>query len=311
MKLSASMKPITLIIVLVILSAPGAAVAQGAFGDSRYVAFQIHRAEEVMGNYREGSRVHKMTGGVHITFLAEDPEENLDVKAETMDFLWSEGGDAELSRILLRGDVLITDRGNVISAEQADVDFESGLAVFTGNPAMNTEQVQDLRAEKIIVNLKTGDFELFHVEADRITLDPLAGVPKDLHRLSSEDVRDWPGFLVILKRQAEDPAPTPGKRIFDTLDEKIRSTMAAASVEMLVAEQDQILEQLNKALASAALYDKEAWGGVELGPEALHIIAEGPENLPKEKVVWFNRHLLQAAYPRHVAPPGPLTGNEE
>ncbi len=310
MKRIASMKPIALVAIAVILSVPATAVAQGAFGDSDYVAVLLHSAKKVTGNYREGSRLREMTGGVHITFIAEDPEGNLDVKAETIEFIESEGG-GETSRILLRGDAVIANRGNVVSAEQADVDFETGLAVFTGNPAMDTEEVQGLRAGKMIINLNTGDFELSDLEAGRIELDSLGDAPKDRHRLSSQDVRDWPGFLAILKRQAEDPAPTPGKRILDTLDEKVRSTMAAASVDMLVGQQDDILKQLNKALASTALYGKEAWAGVKLGPEAAGAIAEGLENLPAENVAWFNRHLLQAAYPRHIAPPDPLIGNED
>lgn len=297
--------------ILVILAPPGASVAQGAFSDAGFDHILLHHVGTLEGNYQEGHFLRKMAGGVDMTFVAADPSDNLKIQAETVDFVYGQEDSDQPSRILLEGGVHITNRDNIIRSEKADVDFQSGMAVFTGNPVMNTEQVKDLAAEKILVNLRTGDFEMFNIQSAEMRLDTPSHPPKNPYQLSSNDVRDWPGLLEILKDQGTASAPTPGRRVIEALDKEVRAAMATASIEMLVQQHEQILEQLNRALASPSLYDEESWEGIPLAPEAMALIAQGTQNLPKEKIVWFNRHLLQAAYPRHIAPPGPFTEKED
>lgn len=146
----------------------GAAYAGNGFSDGGYQYIQLQRVGTMTGNYQTGHLLNHMTDGVEMTFVAQDEAANLFIRADTVDFGYANEDDKTPSEILLTGSVLIRNRASVIESEHAVINLADGVAVFTGNPKMDSEQMQNLRATRIEVNLNTGDFQVDEGEIERM-----------------------------------------------------------------------------------------------------------------------------------------------
>ena len=153
---------------LALCLAAGLVHAENGFSESGYQYIQLHRVGSMTGNYQTGHLLNHMEDGVEMTFVAQEEEANLYIRAETVDFGYENDDDQAPSEILLHGSVLIRNRASVIEAEHAVINLAEGMAVFTGNPKMDSEQMHNLRAKRIEVNLKTGDFQVNEGEIERL-----------------------------------------------------------------------------------------------------------------------------------------------
>ena len=117
-------------------------------------------AAEQMSDLRWFHGLDKMYGGVDMEFVADDTANNLSIKAESADFVYDEADKTRLVRILLKGEVIIQSQQNEIRSQEADIDFDSGEATFTGKPTMEGEQFRDVKTSLILINLDTGDYKL-------------------------------------------------------------------------------------------------------------------------------------------------------
>ena len=87
------------------------------------------------------------------------------------------------------------------------------------------------------------------------------------------------------------------------LDESVRSAVATMDVAALAQSKGLILKQLNRALESPRFYDATSWLSVPLNRETNDFIASGRYQTDADIQFRFHRLLLQAAYPRYIAPP--------
>lgn len=148
------------------------AAADVAATGSDYTHITLHHVGTMKGNYQAGQMLSRMENGVDMTFVAADPERNLHIQADTVDFLYSGDASGVPSGLRLTGQVTIRTGNNVIRSREANVDLEDGTALFTGDPQMDGEQIRDLRAKRIEVNLKTGDFEVKEGEIQQVVFGP-------------------------------------------------------------------------------------------------------------------------------------------
>ena len=233
------------------------AAAQGGFGSSNYEYIELRSVGTMEGNYQDGRFLHSMSDGVDMVFVAANPEDSLTIQAQTVEFRYADEETGSPSRIILEGDVVIVNSRNTIRSDHADIDFDSGDAVFTGNPRMDTEEVKNLRAKVINVNLKTGDYEMSSVRVEKLYLNRTTGGPgRNPYLLSESDVLDWRGFLERLKEEGGRPEPSPGKHLVALLDEQVRTVLLEVNVDALLVDPGAILKQLNKALILEQFYDK-------------------------------------------------------
>lgn len=145
-----------------------AASADTGDHSAEYTHLELHRVGTMKGNFQTGHMLDRMEDGVNMTFVATDPEKSLRIQADTVDFVYENEDGAQPTGILLRGSVTIEVAENVIESGRADIDLSSGQALFTENPRMNAEQMQNLRAKQISVNLNTGDFQVDQGEIERM-----------------------------------------------------------------------------------------------------------------------------------------------
>lgn len=146
-----------------------AAYAQSMTAQFEYI--ELKKVGKMTGNYQSGNLLHKMSGGVELLFVARNREENLAVSASRIDFEYANKQATSPIRIVLEGDVKIVSQGNYITSDKADIDFESGIAVFTGDPHLDSDQIKNMRAERIVVNLETGDFDVSNGRIDKVIPD--------------------------------------------------------------------------------------------------------------------------------------------
>lgn len=286
----------------IVCCATWAAAQGGGLSNGKYKYIELRRVGTMTGNYQSGHFLRAMKGGVDMTFVADVPEDNLLIRAQTADFSYADGETGSPSKIHLVGKVYIENMGNTIRSGAADIDFDSGEAVFVDNPEMDTKQAQGLRASRIRINLETGDYEMTSVRIRKLDLS--AGKPvASAQDLKTEDIRDWEGFLAMLKKQTLAPGASPGKHIVSLLDETVRGAVATMDVAALAQNQSLILKQLNRALLSPQFYNANAWRGVPLNRELNDLISSGRAKSDSSVLLRFHRLLLQAAYPRYIAPP--------
>ncbi len=156
-------------LILMLTLAPGA-VAEPELSQGSFSHIELHHVGTMKGNYQTGNLLTHMSDGVKLTFVAKDAAENLHVESETVDFTYANKEDSVPSHIVLKKKVMIRTLGNLIRADKAEIDFETGLATFTGNAQMDTEAVHNLQASSIKVNLNTGDFEVLNAVSERVDI---------------------------------------------------------------------------------------------------------------------------------------------
>lgn len=164
------------------------------------------------GGGLENLRPDRMFNGAKLTLLAEDPKGNFPVQADSMDFEY-DGDGMFPSRLVLKGSVVIDSpdgkiradnatvilnrdaeggaspvvklKGHVsvdnpmgnIRSREAEIDYLSGQALFSGDVLMNSEQIRELHAKSIELNLKTNEYRILEGKATIIILDAGGALP--------------------------------------------------------------------------------------------------------------------------------------
>jgi len=242
-------------------------------------------------------RIESLSDGVRITLKSDDPEKKpLPISANKMTFSYADNSGSAPSRIVLEGAVSIDHPQATVRAEKADWDFDKGILTFTGNPVINSPQIKEAQAEKVILNFKEDRIEMYKARAKELPLGGATeGLDQDPSILREENIRDWPAFIAKIKEQAADAKPSPGKRILGLMDEKVRNLLTTVPSETLLKDKSAILKQINKVMANKGLYDANVWKGITLAPEIAALLDKKP--LEGKEQTLLNRALIEAAYP--------------
>lgn len=111
-------------------------------------------------------------------------------------------------------------------------------------------------------------------------------------------------FATALKTASERTVASPGKRVWNLFPEETRIKLS----ELLPkgADQDTLLlplqSALNRLLHDRTLIDVGAWPTAVLDAEGAELLKEGPSQLSAPELARLNRLLLEAAFPRDIAP---------
>ena len=179
--------------------------------------------------------------------------------------------------------------------------------VFTGKVDVKAEQYQG-SGSQLSVNLNTGEWIMNQAD---VVIDVQeekglggGGSAADPSLLKPADMLDWPGLIGKIQEQGKAAAASPGKQLYQLLGAESRKKFAAIPTNPLPDQyKDQIVKQLNQALRSAKLYDAKAWQDVTLSEEPKALLRQrGTAELEPKALTRLNRLLLEAAYPKMIAP---------
>ncbi len=130
-------------------------------------------------------------------------------------------------------------------------------------------------------------------------------------QLGDNDVRDWEQLLHKVRTEGKQDQPSPSRRIFTLLDNKLQDRLVKAKLPDIDGENRNPFEargvavdfrkSLNKSLEQRDFYDDESFRSVPLLSEELSDLkAAKPETLTDTEVGRFNRLLLEASFPELV-----------
>ena len=258
------------------------------------------------GNIQTG-KLESLTGGVVIELLSDDASQpSLPIRANTITFEWPEGSSMP-SKIKMDGNVDIKHPQGQIKAQHADWNLASGELVFTGNPVMDSDTFKNVAAERIMINMETGAFELQQTSVDKMPLKGSDGggatsggsggaaMPGDL---GEADVTDFEGLINAIKAEAKAEGDNPGKQIMAQLSSTVRGMLESQETAVLVGAKADVIKQINGVLRKPGMYKRAAWEGIALGEEVSALIAK--KNQTPEEQSRQNRLLLHAAYPAMI-----------
>lgn len=275
------------------------ALAQGGAGG--YSKMSV-KADSMTGNMNTG-RPEKLSGGVEIELIALDSgRSNLPIRANTVTFSWRDGLPTPVA-ITMQGNVDINHPDAHIRSQRADWNMETGELVFTGDPVLESEEFDELRAGEIRINLETGDYELSNgVQVKEMPIQGDAngggggnGGNNIPGLLTEGDITDWAAFLNTIKSQAAADGENPGKQLLSRLGDTPRNMLLNTDTEVLVGAKGQVLDQLNGVLKRPGMFNRSAWAGIALSEEIESLLLI--TNQTPEQQVRQNRLLLHAAYP--------------
>lgn len=153
------------------MSFAAAVFAQDDEEKPAYHALQLHQFGLLEGNL--DGIIHRLSGDVKLTLIAESPEDNLDIEAETITFTYTEDGGAMPSHVLFEKNVVFTHAEGVIRSQKATLDFETQEVLFTGNPTGDMSIIRGAEAESIRMNLETRYIVVTHGKVREVLLrDP-------------------------------------------------------------------------------------------------------------------------------------------
>jgi len=130
------------------------------------------------------------------------------------------------------------------------------------------------------------------------------------HRLTAAQVAGWPGLCRTLAEQAESPAPSPARAVWECLSEDARTLVRAAAEKGTLddAGRADLLAALNALLARSDFYREDLFQGTPLPREAWELLHLERDAMIDTQLRRLNGLLLQAALPRHLAD-GPRTAD--
>lgn len=273
----------------------------GATGYSRMSV----EAGVMKGNFTTG-QLESLTGGVRIELLSDDPANpSLPIRANTITFEWKEGSTMP-AKIKMEGNVDIKHPTGKITAQRADWNLETGDLVFTGNPVMDSERFKNLSAERILINMETGAFELQDGGVKEMALQNAGGgaaasggggrpLPSEL---TEADITDFEGLINAIKAQAKAEGDNPGKQIMAQLNPTVRGMLEKQETAVLVGAKADVIKQINAVIRKPGMYKRAAWEGISLSEDVKALLAKDKQTA--EEQARQNRLLLNAAYPAMI-----------
>jgi hypothetical protein len=284
--------------------APDAAAASPAAaspGQGDYDKIQVEA-----GLFKGGldGTIESLTEGAKIVlFSSKDPSKRLPISANEIHFVWPAGGDP--TNMLLTGRVVVDHPQVYVKSEKADWDMVKSILTFTGDPIIKTPQGQEVRGQRVVVNMADNTFQVYGVVIPEMKLGGAGfggATAADPSLLSEGDVLDWVGLLNGVRAEAGAP-PSPGKQVVAQLDQSSQKMIMSVPVETLVENKAGLIKQINKVLASPKFYDAAAWNGKTIDKQTQDLLAKG--NLAGADLTRANRGLLECAYPGMIAPGKP------
>ena len=103
--------------------------------------------------------------------------------------------------------------------------------------------------------------------------------------LAPFDVLDWENLFQKVRQQAQAPEPSPGKQLWNLLEEPIRQRIEADPPKAASpdAYKQQVIDAVNKALADRRFYDPDAFGSVRVQPLKDRLFEDLKERLREKK----------------------------
>lgn len=280
----------------------GATTAQQTATMGDYDSISIDKFGVLKANFN-GS-LERLGNGVQITLKSsKEGVKPLPISAGNMNFTWPDGASTPTA-IVMEGGVKIQHPQGTVSAQRAEWNFDKNTLEFSGNAAMSSEMFKELKSEKMILNLSTGEFEasgagsLSEIQIGAAAPGGKGGGASSPDLLNASDVSDWEGLLKTLKEQGAAAGNSPGKQILAQLDAQTRSVLTNTPPADLAKDPTLLVKQFNNVLRQPKLYSAEAWNGVGIGEEAEKLLAK-KERTGNEQIR-LNRLLLKAAYPEHI-----------
>lgn len=139
-----------------------------------------------------------------------------------------------------------------------------------------------------------------------LALFPLGIIEQAGSYLSDDDFlnRDKLADKIVAQGKSQDPSP--GRRIWELLDESARQSLDRKSDQTLDRLRfANFARSLQSAIARRDFYRESDWAKVKLSSAARAMLAKGLDDLPDDQVARFNRLALDAAYPDEIAPTPP------
>jgi len=132
--------------------------------------------------------------------------------------------------------------------------------------------------------------------------------PEGTNRLATTDILDWQGLLERVRREADAPGPSVGKRLWQGLDPAIRRSIEQmpALDELSNTDKARIVEGLNAVFESGDFFAPDAWADVPWDAERQAIIDTGVSMLRRDpaRKRLFRQLVLRADWMGRVAEEG-------
>ncbi len=137
-----------------------------------------------------------------------------------------------------------------------------------------------------------------------VALLPLGFIEEAGSYLSREDFLDRAKLMRKILAQGKAREPSPGKRVWELLDEPSRRSLEQYAKEpSTVARRFRPLgDQLQQMITLPDFYRPEDWAKVPLPKAARELQSKGLDKLPPDQLARFNRLALDAAFPEEIAP---------
>lgn len=162
---------VVMVVCAAAVSLAAAVFAQDNEEKAAYRALQLHHFDLLEGNL--DGIIYRLTGSVKMTLIAESEEDNIDVEAETVTFIYDEEGGSMPTHVVFEKDVLFVHEQGTIRSQKATLDFETQEALFTGSPTADISVIRGAEAESIKMNLETRDIVATHGRVREVLLrDP-------------------------------------------------------------------------------------------------------------------------------------------
>ena len=162
---------VVMVVCTAAVSFAAAVFAQDDEEKAAYRALQLQHCDLLEGNL-EGL-LHRLAGSVKMTLIAGAEEDNIEVEAETVTFIYDEEGGSMPTHVVFEKNVLFVHEQGTIRSQKATLDFETQEALFTGSPTADMSIIRGAEAESIRMNLETGDIVATHGKVRELLLrDP-------------------------------------------------------------------------------------------------------------------------------------------
>ena len=129
-------------------------------------------------------------------------------------------------------------------------------------------------------------------------------LPSTTRALHTDEVRDWPALCSALANAKAQTAPSPGKRVWELLDDDAKDVAgrAAEGGGLNSAGKAELAWALDRVLGERAFYQPQAFAHVALPGEAARLLTRGVKNLSDKDARRLNYLLLEASLPGAMAP---------
>jgi len=148
-------------------------------GGFDYDYIEIHHVGYLEGNYATG-RLEEMADGVSVTFVADDQTKNLIIRAQTVTFEYASDDASKPTKIKIEGGVTVESRKVTMQSEHAEINFDTGEALFTGKPEIEGPWLKGkMEIKSVLFNLNNNKIFLDSPHGGAVKLPRSSEKPKE------------------------------------------------------------------------------------------------------------------------------------